>query len=644
MKWAELRVLAGGGTSAVGSYGGSCIETLVRNLDEETGAHGFSDYSLEYSASTVTSRYDAGDAADVIEELASGELAATLNHVAEGINGSSVHEVDHMLTVGMIGEGQGWVHATDANVGQLSRMAADGTAMVWSPRSNLDLYAQTSPADVALRMGVTVALGPDWTWSGSMNPYREMRCAHEYLEARNAVAPGADQWDVELFHMVTSTAARVVGLDGVLGALEPGMVADLAVFAWSAEPYRSIVEADAAGIHLVVIGGNALYGVPELVTPITDHPDWCESVDPCGGDTRSICVQSAESGDDAQTMADLESILTVALSSANAPEDHPYATELHGLFYCEDSRASCDLSAVTDADADGDGVSDAEDVCPNAWDPAQVDWDGDGVGDACDPCAIIPEVDAGACDFSATDWDGDGVANDEDGCPVHHDPDQADDDGDEVGNACDICPDAPNPGNGPCAIPLRAVRDPSDPEHPGEGVPVTVADVVVTAVGSSGFHVQDPDESTYGGIYVYTSSSGSAGVVEGDLVTIAGTYEEYYDLSEITGPTVTVTGSAPLPDPIVVDPCDVGTGGADAEAYESMLLRVEGVRVTDANPDGTEDFGEMEVDGCLRIDDAMDATYDRTLDVGYTYIQGPLHYAFSNSKLRPRNSDDWLLE
>jgi hypothetical protein len=105
-----------------------------------------------------------------------------------------------------------------------------------------------------------------------------------------------------------------------------------------------------------------------------------------------------------------------------------------------------------------------------------------------------------------------------------------------------------------------------------------------------------------------------------------------------------VTGTAPVPDPIVVDPCNVGTGGSEAEQYESMFLRVENVRVTNENPDGTDDFGEMEVDSCLRIDDAMDDSYDRTFDAAYTFIQGPLHYAFSNSKIRPRSGDDWQLE
>ena len=39
---------------------------------------------------------------------------------------------------------------------------------------------------------------------------------------------------------------------------------------------------------------------------------------------------------------------------------------------------------VEGPDADGDGIGDAEDVCPDVVDPYQYDSDGDGTGDACD--------------------------------------------------------------------------------------------------------------------------------------------------------------------------------------------------------------------------------------------------------------------
>jgi hypothetical protein len=47
-------------------------------------------------------------------------------------------------------------------------------------------------------------------------------------------------------------------------------------------------------------------------------------------------------------------------------------------------------------DADGDGLSDADDDCPKIPNPAQTDTDADGVGDLCDPCPLVAGGDA-AC-------------------------------------------------------------------------------------------------------------------------------------------------------------------------------------------------------------------------------------------------------
>ncbi len=53
------------------------------------------------------------------------------------------------------------------------------------------------------------------------------------------------------------------------------------------------------------------------------------------------------------------------------------------------------------ADADGDGIGDADDNCPNTPNPDQTDSDGDGVGDACDNCVYVSNP-------NQTDSDNDG--------------------------------------------------------------------------------------------------------------------------------------------------------------------------------------------------------------------------------------------
>ncbi len=129
------------------------------------------------------------------------------------------------------------------------------------------------------------------------------------------------------------------------------------------------------------------------------------------------------------------------------------------------------------SDSDGDGVVDGCDQCPDTPECAVVDTngcpsdsDGDGVVDGCDQCPDTPEcavVDTNGC---PSDSDGDGVVDgcdqcpdtpecavvDDDGCPI-------DSDGDDVADGCDQCPDTPD-----CADPVDADGCPSDSD--GDGV------------------------------------------------------------------------------------------------------------------------------------------------------------------------------
>jgi|GEM_PF-6674176 len=82
-------------------------------------------------------------------------------------------------------------------------------------------------------------------------------------------------------------------------------------------------------------------------------------------------------------------------------------------------------------DSDGDGVMDSIDNCRDVVNPLQMDADGDddndGIGDACE------------------DSDNDGWQDEEDNCPYDYNTPQGDMDDDGWGNACDNCPLVDNP-------------------------------------------------------------------------------------------------------------------------------------------------------------------------------------------------------
>jgi hypothetical protein len=284
-------------------------------------------------------------------------------------------------------------------------------------------------------------------------------------------------------------------------------------------------------------------------------------------------------------------------------------------------------------------------------DTMQPDEDADGTGDACDPCPLDA---SDACPpQDSNDMDEDGVANGIDNCPIDANSGQADDDGDGKGDACDDCAD-PNPGNAACATTIKAIRDASDPAHPSPGAQVTVSGAYVTALrpptgSSQGFYIEDGSQGPFTGIFVYTGST-TPTVTIGNIVTISGIYEEYFDLSEILSSSVTVTDAAttlPFAPLQVSDPSTIATGGADGEGFESMLLRIGAVTITNTNPDGTTDYDEFEVTGGLRIDDGVsDADpaaglgNDCPIGTAFDSIIGIHGWSFSNYKLQPRDAAD----
>jgi len=152
----------------------------------------------------------------------------------------------------------------------------------------------------------------------------------------------------------------------------------------------------------------------------------------------------------------------------------------------------------------------------------------------------------------------------------------------------------------------------------------------------------------FSGIFVFTGGS-MAAVEVGNKVTVSGTYEEYFGLSEITGADVTVDDPGevlPFAPIEVADPSTIATGGAKAEECESMLLSIADVVITKQNAD-MQDYDEFEVTGALRTDDTIyDAVTDQGLNnacpVGsqFTELVGVLGFAFSNSKLWPRFKAD----
>jgi predicted extracellular nuclease len=171
-----------------------------------------------------------------------------------------------------------------------------------------------------------------------------------------------------------------------------------------------------------------------------------------------------------------------------------------------------------------------------------------------------------------------------------------------------------------------------------DGSLVRVEGVVVTAVASSLVWVQDPAGGEYSGVAVFPTGGPPAGLDRGDIVTVEGTVDEYFDVTEIAFATITETGVAPVPMPeMIADPSTLVVE-ATAEPWEGVLIEIAGVDVS-AAPD---EFGEWTVGAFgLHIDDIMyaPAVAPAPGDCAVR-VAGPFHFSFSNYKIEPRDVGD----
>lgn len=199
--------------------------------------------------------------------------------------------------------------------------------------------------------------------------------------------------------------------------------------------------------------------------------------------------------------------------------------------------------------------------------------------------------------------------------------------------------DPAGPGNGGTVqdVTIYQIQQGEIAENSGVRVTGVIATSPMSQNGNA-FFVEDPAGGQYSGIMVYVQDPTGLAIVQGDELTITGTYVEYFGLSEIIVDDISginVTGTGAIPAVAVVLATEIATGGTLAEAYEGVLVRVFSVSGA-SDPDGD---GEWTVTGSLIIDDLFYSAAG-TNGVNYISITGCLYFGSANFKLEPRSAGD----
>jgi cytosine/adenosine deaminase-related metal-dependent hydrolase len=287
-RYTEMKCLVGGVTTSQGvalfSNSGSrrYYRGLVRNVEQG------GDPDLPAAEPRVAD-IEAQSAAAFRARLE--ESSCLLLHLSEGVDDTArahfralrVDTDTWAITDALAG-----IHCAGLRGRDFATMRSRGGTMVWSPFSNLLLYGDTADIARAVDEDLRIALGSDWSPSGSKSLLGEMKVAWLVAQDRNVDVSARD-----IVAMATTNPARILKWDRVLGSLEAGKRADMiVVHGRDGDPYEHLLRARETGIVLVAVDGKPRYGQPRLLERFVDAGETLE----IGGSARVVDLRDA-SGD-----------------------------------------------------------------------------------------------------------------------------------------------------------------------------------------------------------------------------------------------------------------------------------------------------------------------------------------------------------
>ena len=211
-------------------------------------------------------------------ELARRRGVRLHTHLAETVEESTYCAERHGCTPVEYAERLGWLgddvwlaHGVQLKAAAVARLAATGTSVAHCPSSNARLGAGIAPVRDLLDAGAPVGLGVDGAASQEAGQLgAELRQA--LLAARLRGGPTA-MTAREALALATTGGARCLGRADELGSLEPGKLADIALWrldtlghAGIDDPVAALVLGSPAPVELLLVGGRPIVDRGRLLT------------------------------------------------------------------------------------------------------------------------------------------------------------------------------------------------------------------------------------------------------------------------------------------------------------------------------------------------------------------------------------------
>jgi cytosine/adenosine deaminase-related metal-dependent hydrolase len=182
-----------------------------------------------------------------------------------------VRPVEYLEDLGWLGEDVWLAHCVHLNEAEVERFGETGTGVAHCPSSNARLGAGIAPVAALVDAGSPVGLGADGAASNEAGELgMEMREALLFARLHGGPTALTARQALEL---ATVHGARCLGREAEIGSLEPGKLADVALWrvddlahAGISDPVAALVFGPAPRVESLLVGGEPVVQGAELAT------------------------------------------------------------------------------------------------------------------------------------------------------------------------------------------------------------------------------------------------------------------------------------------------------------------------------------------------------------------------------------------
>ena len=178
-----------------------------------------------YSCSTklLEQVRDEAKSRNMLKQIHASESA---NEIKNSIKDFGKRPIEYLSDMGFLDDKTLLAHCVRVNDGEMDIIKAKGSSIVTNPASNMKLGNGFAPVPTMLNKGINVCLGTDSAASNNtLNMFREMgifSLIHKGVNQDSTILPSDKVIDA-----ATVNPAKAVGMEGKLGEIKEGAIADL---------------------------------------------------------------------------------------------------------------------------------------------------------------------------------------------------------------------------------------------------------------------------------------------------------------------------------------------------------------------------------------------------------------------------------